>query len=212
MKCPNCGKEIANDSYYCEFCGTRIKEVEQDTDKKAIPKNKNKWPLFLCIFLLIVLSSFLGWLIYRDFNICNDILSLTDHYSLGGWTSTNHRNNSYSSKEYEIRLDSEDELVINYSISSEENQDHLIIEVQGPKNGLKCKNDTICKVSGYKLNVTCYHTIDTPGIYTLKMTYKKDGSVNHYDDKATIKDIQIRRNHILWLKHYYYHNPLFQIF
>ena len=24
MKCPNCGKQIANDSSFCEWCGTRI--------------------------------------------------------------------------------------------------------------------------------------------------------------------------------------------
>ena len=26
MKCPNCGKEIANDSNFCEYCGKRIFE------------------------------------------------------------------------------------------------------------------------------------------------------------------------------------------
>lgn len=24
MRCPNCGKEIANDSVYCEYCGTKV--------------------------------------------------------------------------------------------------------------------------------------------------------------------------------------------
>ena len=26
MKCPKCGKEIANDSNFCEFCGTKVKQ------------------------------------------------------------------------------------------------------------------------------------------------------------------------------------------
>lgn len=24
MKCPNCGKEIANESVFCEYCGTKV--------------------------------------------------------------------------------------------------------------------------------------------------------------------------------------------
>lgn len=29
MKCPHCGKEIANDSEFCEYCGTRVDVAEQ---------------------------------------------------------------------------------------------------------------------------------------------------------------------------------------
>ena len=29
MKCPNCGKEIANDSVFCEFCGTKLERADQ---------------------------------------------------------------------------------------------------------------------------------------------------------------------------------------
>ena len=42
MKCPNCGKEIANDSLFCEFCGTKVK------------KTTNKWLLWLIGILAIV--------------------------------------------------------------------------------------------------------------------------------------------------------------
>jgi uncharacterized membrane protein YhaH (DUF805 family) len=27
MKCPNCGKEIPNDSNYCEYCGRHVKSI-----------------------------------------------------------------------------------------------------------------------------------------------------------------------------------------
>lgn len=27
MKCPNCGKEIANDSVFCEYCGAKMKSA-----------------------------------------------------------------------------------------------------------------------------------------------------------------------------------------
>ena len=33
MKCPNCGKEIANDSLFCEFCGAKVKKAA----KKWVP-------------------------------------------------------------------------------------------------------------------------------------------------------------------------------
>ena len=35
MKCPNCGKEIANDSVFCEYCGTRVKEVPKPEPAQA---------------------------------------------------------------------------------------------------------------------------------------------------------------------------------
>ena len=35
MKCPNCGKEIANDSVFCEYCGTPIKNAKKS--------KKNLW-------------------------------------------------------------------------------------------------------------------------------------------------------------------------
>lgn len=42
MKCSNCGKEIANDSNFCEYCGKRIFE-----------KRSYK---FLCFFLVLLVS------------------------------------------------------------------------------------------------------------------------------------------------------------
>ena len=29
MKCPKCGKEIANDSQFCEYCGNKINPVKK---------------------------------------------------------------------------------------------------------------------------------------------------------------------------------------
>lgn len=36
MKCPNCGKEIAEGSPICEYCGTKIDNVDPKTKKKAL--------------------------------------------------------------------------------------------------------------------------------------------------------------------------------
>lgn len=32
MKCPNCGKEIADDSVFCEYCGTRVQNQVVNTE------------------------------------------------------------------------------------------------------------------------------------------------------------------------------------
>lgn len=50
MKCPNCGKEIANDSQFCEFCGTPVKTRT----------NSHKWiwmtlAIFVCVSIFCVL-------------------------------------------------------------------------------------------------------------------------------------------------------------
>ena len=37
MKCPNCGKEIANDSKFCEYCGTKLVKKLPITKKKLLP-------------------------------------------------------------------------------------------------------------------------------------------------------------------------------
>ena len=50
MKCPNCGKEIANDSQFCEFCGAKVKSNK---------KTRLLWAIcgaILAIILIIVFS------------------------------------------------------------------------------------------------------------------------------------------------------------
>ena len=44
MKCPECAKEIPNDSIYCEFCGARIK------------KSKKGWWVVMGVILVLVIS------------------------------------------------------------------------------------------------------------------------------------------------------------
>lgn len=57
MKCKNCGKEIANDSEFCEFCGTK-------SEKKQI----KWWQLILglvglTVGVLMIKSSGAGWIV-----------------------------------------------------------------------------------------------------------------------------------------------------
>jgi predicted nucleic acid-binding Zn ribbon protein len=49
MKCPKCGKEIANDSVFCEFCGTKVKHTSQWVGKNDI--------IIYCLLILIALSA-----------------------------------------------------------------------------------------------------------------------------------------------------------
>lgn len=36
MKCKNCGEEVANDSVFCEHCGTRVVEEQDETVLKCL--------------------------------------------------------------------------------------------------------------------------------------------------------------------------------
>lgn len=67
MICPNCKKEIDNDSKFCEFCGNRAKrkysqivdEVLNEQNKKSVPVSRSKkWQVFL-IAILVILGIFI---------------------------------------------------------------------------------------------------------------------------------------------------------
>lgn len=60
MKCPKCGKEIAEDSQFCEYCGAKINFVP--TNEK---KPKNYKPLW--ISLAIGCASVIGWGVYNQY-------------------------------------------------------------------------------------------------------------------------------------------------
>ena len=53
MKCPHCGKEIANDSVYCEFCGEKV--MQAPVEKKD--KYWNKSLIFIVVIALVHLAS-----------------------------------------------------------------------------------------------------------------------------------------------------------
>lgn len=49
MKCTNCGKEIPNDSYFCEYCGTSL-HCHKSKDKNPL-WNKLTVVLLLCVIV-----------------------------------------------------------------------------------------------------------------------------------------------------------------
>ena len=82
MKCPNCGKEISNDSLFCEYCGAKINfAVNNSTDKPKV-----KWGLLILgivmfgvggyfmiesgsiigILMLLVIGGIIGFAAYRS--------------------------------------------------------------------------------------------------------------------------------------------------
>lgn len=55
MKCPNCGKEIAEDSQFCEYCGTKIKfVVNNSTDKPKV-----KWVQLILGIIGVVFGGYI---------------------------------------------------------------------------------------------------------------------------------------------------------
>lgn len=61
MKCPKCGKEIANDSNFCDYCGVRLNTVL--APQKQIDKGNQSILFVLCILLVVLIAViFLGLL------------------------------------------------------------------------------------------------------------------------------------------------------
>lgn len=50
MKCPKCGKEIVNDSLFCEYCGTETKRHNMKVDIR--------WALLLAMFVATIAMGF----------------------------------------------------------------------------------------------------------------------------------------------------------
>lgn len=63
MKCPKCGKEIANDSIFCEYCGAKV----------IVSKSKNSIRIsFAVVLSLCVIGGIIGLLfLYNSDNIPN---------------------------------------------------------------------------------------------------------------------------------------------
>lgn len=57
MKCPKCGKEIANDSMFCEYCGIKIAHKEIKFEARRL-KRLWPWSLVLAIPLAVVLTMY----------------------------------------------------------------------------------------------------------------------------------------------------------
>lgn len=57
MKCSKCGKEIANDSLFCEYCGTEIK-VDNANKKDNTKRVDIRWALLPAMFLATIAMGF----------------------------------------------------------------------------------------------------------------------------------------------------------
>ena len=68
MKCPNCFKEITNDSVFCEYCGTRISQ--QPVDNTTVNNEDSKLGCGLSFLsFLIPLVGFALYFKYKDTEI-----------------------------------------------------------------------------------------------------------------------------------------------
>lgn len=64
MKCSNCGKEIANDSHFCEYCGNPIKKSHKNIMWIALAV------IFFSFIIIVVLS---GALFGEKVSQCDDV-------------------------------------------------------------------------------------------------------------------------------------------
>lgn len=70
MKCPNCGKEIADESIFCEFCGTQVVldlEQKQPEEQVLTPKRRKTKIIAISISLaLIIVVAIVGFIIVNN--------------------------------------------------------------------------------------------------------------------------------------------------
>jgi len=62
MKCQSCGKEIANDSKFCEFCGAEVKKNQMGRTSTVESKNLRGW---IYIVFTVILISLVGYVLYE---------------------------------------------------------------------------------------------------------------------------------------------------
>ena len=78
MKCPHCGKEIANDSVFCEYCGEQIKKNN---------RVKNPWRLIAIMLMALVVGGLVYVLSHQSHetgstNEVNDTIAYTNDQSV----------------------------------------------------------------------------------------------------------------------------------
>ena len=65
MKCPNCQKEIKDDSVFCEYCGTRVNQLP--INNTAVNDKEVKLGCWLSVLsFLIPLVGFVLYFKYKD--------------------------------------------------------------------------------------------------------------------------------------------------
>ena len=62
MKCQKCGREIANDSKFCEFCGAEVKKNQVGKTSTVESKNSREW---IYIVFAVILISLVGYVLYE---------------------------------------------------------------------------------------------------------------------------------------------------
>ena len=95
------------------------------------------------------------------------------------WTSTNKSNSTTSETSYTLNVEAGDILTFDWSVSSEEGYDYLIITLDGSQ---------IVKKSG-ETSGNYKKTFDSTGTHTLVVKYTKDSNRSDYSDEGKIYNI-----------------------
>lgn len=103
----------------------------------------------------------------------------TNQQTFDSWTSTNHNQNTTSSNTWTINANAGDIFSFDYTTSSEGGCDILTVTVNGT---------TVVSASG-QMSDTYIQTIGSSGTITVVASYRKDGSVNSYDDEVSVFNI-----------------------
>lgn len=114
---------------------------------------------------------------------------LHTHYYFPDWHSTNHSNNTTSSKSYNFYAYEDDILTFDYYVDSE-HADYFRYSVTGPNT------DYNERYSGSGRSGSIEIPITSTGHFILSLSYSKDVSINQYSDQASVYNIHLTRGDV----------------
>lgn len=173
------------DDYSISQDGTIVRKEEE-------PRKSSGVAVFIIILVVCISLIAIGVMVSKINDAYNYATNLESSFSYPTWHSSNHKDNSTSSKEYTLALDYKDEVRLDYKVSSEPNYDILTIKLIDPDG----EEEILCKASGVSQQTVWKTIYGRAGVYRLKVQYTKDSSYRKNNDAASIEGLYVYKSQL----------------